>query len=89
MRRTSRRASTCEAPHPAPARAALPPGSPPQASTPPLRPSCCPLLPLRSFDNAEVYANGEAERIMGQALAELGYRREELVISTKVFFGTG
>lgn len=41
------------------------------------------------FDNAEVYANGEAERIMGQALKELGYKREEYVLSTKVCFGAG
>jgi hypothetical protein len=31
------------------------------------------LFPL-SFDNAEVYANGEAEKIMGQALKELEVR---------------
>eukprot|EP00887_Chlorella_sp_A99_P004919 scaffold4.g4919.t1 len=31
----------------------------------------------------QVYANGEAERIMGQALKELGYKREEYVLSTK------
>ena len=42
-----------------------------------------------SFDNAEVYSNGEAERIMGAALRELGVPREEYVLSTKVFFGTG
>ncbi|PRW44395.1 putative voltage-gated potassium channel subunit beta [Chlorella sorokiniana] len=41
------------------------------------------------FDNAETYAGGQAEEIMGQALRELGYKREEYVISTKVFFGTG
>ncbi|PSC71002.1 putative voltage-gated potassium channel subunit beta [Micractinium conductrix] len=30
----------------------------------------------------------KAERILGQALRELGYPREELVVSTKLFFGT-
>ena len=37
------------------------------------------------FDNAEVYAKGESERLMGQALKD--FRREELVISTKIFWG--
>lgn len=36
------------------------------------------------FDIADVYAKGEAERVMGQALADLP--RHELVISSKVFF---
>jgi voltage-dependent potassium channel beta subunit len=39
------------------------------------------------FDNAEVYAGGESERIMGQAIAKLGWAREEYVISTKFFWG--
>ncbi|MEO7556515.1 MAG: aldo/keto reductase [Acidimicrobiales bacterium] len=39
------------------------------------------------FDNAEAYAGGESETIMGQALAELGYPRESMVVSTKVFWG--
>lgn len=39
------------------------------------------------FDNAEVYAHGESERIMGQALHELGLPRSDIVLSTKVFFG--
>src|SRR5689334_17197856 len=39
------------------------------------------------FDNAEAYAGGESERIMGKAIAELGWARESYVLSTKVFFG--
>src|SRR3546814_4353513 len=39
------------------------------------------------FDNAEAYAMGESERIMGQAIAELGWARETYVISTKLFMG--
>jgi voltage-dependent potassium channel beta subunit len=39
------------------------------------------------FDNAEAYAGGESERIMGQAIAELGWARETYVVSTKVFWG--
>ncbi|KAF6252375.1 NADP-dependent oxidoreductase domain-containing protein [Scenedesmus sp. NREL 46B-D3] len=39
------------------------------------------------FDNAEVYAKGQAEEIMGKAFKELGWKRSDLVISTKVFWG--
>ena len=39
------------------------------------------------FDNAEVYANGRAEEIMGQAIRDLGWRRSDVVISTKLFWG--
>jgi voltage-dependent potassium channel beta subunit len=37
------------------------------------------------LDNAEGYANGMAESLMGQAIK--AYRREDLVISTKIFWG--
>jgi voltage-dependent potassium channel beta subunit len=37
------------------------------------------------FDNAEGYAHGEAEILMGKILQE--FRREDLVISTKIFWG--
>ena len=40
---------------------------------------------INFFDNAEVYAKGEAETLMGDALKD--FRREELVISTKIFWG--
>jgi voltage-dependent potassium channel beta subunit len=39
------------------------------------------------FDNAEVYAGGESERIMGEAIAKLGWARHSYVISTKLFWG--
>lgn len=39
------------------------------------------------FDNAESYAAGESERLMGQAIAELGWARHSYVISTKYFWG--
>jgi voltage-dependent potassium channel beta subunit len=39
------------------------------------------------FDNAEAYGGGDSERIMGQAIAELGWKRETYVVSTKVFWG--
>ncbi|MDB2613666.1 aldo/keto reductase [Chlamydiales bacterium] len=37
------------------------------------------------FDNAEVYANGVSELLMGEALK--GHKRDQLVISTKIFWG--
>lgn len=37
------------------------------------------------FDNAESYAHGEAELLMGKAIKE--FRRDDLVISTKIFWG--
>jgi voltage-dependent potassium channel beta subunit len=39
------------------------------------------------FDNAESYSGGESERIMGKALARLGWPRHSYVVSTKVFWG--
>ncbi len=39
------------------------------------------------FDNAEVYAAGRSETIMGQVIKKAGWRREDLVISTKIFWG--
>jgi voltage-dependent potassium channel beta subunit len=39
------------------------------------------------FDNAEVYAGGESERLMGQALDELGWPRDTYCVSSKVFWG--
>lgn len=44
------------------------------------------------FDNAEGYAKGESERIMGEAIRkgidEGVWTREQLVVTTKIFFGT-
>jgi voltage-dependent potassium channel beta subunit len=39
------------------------------------------------FDNAESYSAGESERVMGAAIRELGWKRPEYVISTKLFWG--
>jgi voltage-dependent potassium channel beta subunit len=39
------------------------------------------------FDNAEVYAAGESEIIMGKVLKETGWQRSDLVLSTKIFWG--
>ncbi len=39
------------------------------------------------FDNAEVYAQGKSEEIMGAALKKLGWRRSSYLVSTKFFWG--
>jgi voltage-dependent potassium channel beta subunit len=39
------------------------------------------------FDNAEVYAGGKSETVMGEALKELKWRRGSYLISTKFFWG--
>jgi len=39
------------------------------------------------FDNAEVYAKGQSETIMGVALKQLGWRRASYIVSTKFFWG--
>ena len=38
------------------------------------------------FDNAEAYASGEAETLMGQVIRRAGWKRKDLVISTKLFW---
>jgi voltage-dependent potassium channel beta subunit len=39
------------------------------------------------FDNAEVYARGNAEIVMGNVLKKMGWPRERIVVSSKVFWG--
>ena len=39
------------------------------------------------FDNAEVYADGVAEEIMGAVLAASGWDRSSYLVSTKIFWG--
>jgi voltage-dependent potassium channel beta subunit len=39
------------------------------------------------FDNAEIYAKGESEVIMGKVLKELGWPRIKYVVSTKFYWG--
>lgn len=39
------------------------------------------------FDNAEAYADGNAEIVMGNVLKKVGWRRESYVVSTKIFWG--
>ena len=39
---------------------------------------------INTFDTADVYSNGESERILGKALKEYNIPREKVVIMTKV-----
>lgn len=39
------------------------------------------------FDNAEGYEGGESEVIMGKVIQEAGWKRSDLVLSTKIFWG--
>jgi voltage-dependent potassium channel beta subunit len=39
------------------------------------------------FDNAEAYAGGESERMMGEAIQELGWPRHSFVVSSKYYWG--
>jgi aryl-alcohol dehydrogenase-like predicted oxidoreductase len=36
------------------------------------------------FDCAEEYSNGESEIVMGEAIKKFGWKRNDLVVSTKV-----
>lgn len=41
------------------------------------------------FDNAEIYARGQSEIVMGKILKGMGWRRSSYLVSSKVFFGDG
>jgi voltage-dependent potassium channel beta subunit len=40
------------------------------------------------FDNAEVYALGQSETVMGEALRKAGWRRDSYIVSSKVMWGS-
>lgn len=42
---------------------------------------------INYFDNAESYADGKAEEVMGAILKKSGWRRSSYMVSSKVFFG--
>ena len=44
-------------------------------------------LGVNFFDNAEAYARGESERVMGEALKKLGWRRGSYLVTTKIYWG--
>ena len=42
---------------------------------------------INFFDNAEAYASGESEVLMGKVLKKLNWNRDSFIISSKVFWG--
>jgi aryl-alcohol dehydrogenase-like predicted oxidoreductase len=42
---------------------------------------------INYFDTAEAYADGRCEIAMGKAIKKLEWKREDFVISTKLFWG--
>lgn len=42
---------------------------------------------INFFDNAEIYARGQSETVMGNALKKHGWTRSSFMVSSKVFFG--
>ncbi|KAF2825002.1 voltage-gated potassium channel subunit beta-2 [Ophiobolus disseminans] len=43
---------------------------------------------INFFDCAEGYASGESEKVMGRAIKHFGWNRNDIVISTKIYWGT-
>jgi len=46
-------------------------------------------LGINFFDTADMYSQGESERVLGRSMKEFGPSRDRLVIATKVFFPLG
>ena len=44
---------------------------------------------INFFDNAEIYARGKSEEVMGAILKKKNWSRDSYIVSTKVFFGNG
>jgi len=44
---------------------------------------------INFFDNAEIYAQGKSEIVMGKILKNMGWDRTSFIVSSKVFFGDG
>jgi aryl-alcohol dehydrogenase-like predicted oxidoreductase len=42
---------------------------------------------INYFDSAEMYGFGKGDSLLGRAIKENGWKREELVVAVKVFFG--
>ncbi|KAJ5223393.1 Potassium channel voltage-dependent beta subunit KCNAB-like protein [Penicillium chermesinum] len=44
---------------------------------------------INFFDTAEVYSAGQAEVVLGEAIKKFGWKQNDLVISTKLYWGRG
>ncbi|CAE6486045.1 unnamed protein product, partial [Rhizoctonia solani] len=42
-------------------------------------------LGIQTFDTANIYSNGESERILGKAIKQLNFPRDEIIVMTKVY----
>jgi aryl-alcohol dehydrogenase-like predicted oxidoreductase len=42
---------------------------------------------INFFDNAEAYAGGRSETVMGNIIKRAGWKRSDFVVSTKIFWG--
>ncbi|GAB4376397.1 MAG: aldo/keto reductase [Salibacteraceae bacterium] len=42
---------------------------------------------INFFDNAEVYAKGKSEEVMGEIISKAGWSRDTFLVSSKVFWG--
>lgn len=42
---------------------------------------------INFFDCAEGYAGGESEKVMGEAIKKFGWKRNDIVVSTKINWG--
>ena len=42
---------------------------------------------INYFDSAVMYGDGKGDELLGRTIKEYGWKREDLVISVKVFFG--
>ena len=42
---------------------------------------------MNFFDNAEAYASGRSETVMGNILNKMGWSHETFLVSSKVFWG--
>ncbi|KAJ8516029.1 hypothetical protein ONZ45_g6633 [Pleurotus djamor] len=42
---------------------------------------------INMFDTAETYAKGKSEEEMGRVIKELGFRRSDIIVTTKIFWG--
>lgn len=44
---------------------------------------------INFFDNAEIYARGQSELVMGEVLKKMKWERDTYILSSKAFFGAG
>lgn len=43
---------------------------------------------INFFDTAEIYSDGESERVMGRAIKHFKWKRNSIVVSAKIYWGS-